>query len=375
MSAKKPPRTFKTYERHGTNDAGWGSFGYVFFYHSTDNNSQLYAVKAIPAEKVRMDEIAILKECSHPNIVQYIDCEFSDSLCLIVTELLNSSLYDALRGAKKSLFVLTQTSKGVRVNQTLFSPKLNEYEMFLIAEDCFQGLIYLHSRTIIHRDIYPPNILLEVRSVNNIRSITAKLCDFGLSKHGPDGHQTNLQNVYSAPETNIKSATSYSLKADVFSLGVVIAEMIYDLACVKKELFAEKFVGATRAEWKRTVTQGTKYSKKPMVYARAVNVVLPMTEEDPNNRFDISEAHLAWATFRQETSTDGSDDTTFEEYQHKEDTDAMDVSEETMDLSEETMNVSEETTTPNPDILFKQLLLINPDIPETAFLELLKHKK
>ena len=331
MSAKRPrpPKKFKIYEKHGNNEAGYGSFGHVYFYHLIENHSQLYAVKAIPGDEVRKDEIDILKECSHKNIVSYIDCDYQDSLWLIVTELLNSSLYDALRAAEKSLFMLTQYSKGVRLNQIRFLPKLNEYEMFSIADNCFEGLMYLHSKDIIHPDIYPPNILLEVRTVDNIRSITAKICDFGLSKHGSNGHQTNLQNVYSAPETNIKSDEGYSLKADVFSLGVVIAEMIYDLAGVKKGLFNEKFVGNIRNEWRGIVTQGTKYSKEATKYARAVDVVMPMTSEDPKKRSDIQGANLAWNKFRSQTTDDDNiyDDATFgESNQHQEEKDAMDGS-------------------------------------------------
>lgn len=358
MSAKKPPKSFKCYERHGSNDAGWGSFGYVYFYRLSVDHSKLFAVKVIPEDIVRMDEITILRQCSHPNIVQYTDCAFQDSLCLIVTELLNSSLSDALRGAKNSLFVLTQSSRGVRINQTPFLPKLSEYEMFLIIENCFQGLMYLHENRIIHRDIYPPNILLEVKTVNNIRSITAKLCDFGLSKHGSDGHQTRLQNIYSAPETNDRTSVRYSLKADVFSLGVVIAEMICDLARESKRLFNDKFVESIRTDWANTVTQGTKYSKKAVKYSSSVKVVLPMTESDPGKRYDVVAAYAAWAKFYYEMTAKTDDDDM-----------SADVGDEMkQDVDIEKMEV-EETATAS-DLAQSALELVrklNPNISEAEF--------
>lgn len=306
MSAKKPPQNFKGYTRQGSNNAGWGSFGYVYFYHSVDDHRTVVAVKAIPEDAIRTQEVELLKSCNHPNIVRYIDCSVQDSLWLIVTELLSSSLHDAFRAAKKSLFQPCDSGKGgVSIKQNNFWPKLKQSEMYSIANDCFKGLMYLHNeKNIIHRDIYPPNILLEVKGSKDIRKITAKLCDFGLSKQGSDGHHTNLQNVYSAPETTDSSTLGYSLKADVFSLGVVIAEMVYDLSGVKRDLFNAKFVGRVRAQWAHTVTYGGPYGNiSPTEHLPLLNVVLGMTEEDPSVRVSIDSAYGAWRSCFDETET------------------------------------------------------------------------
>lgn len=309
MSVKKPPKTFTTYERQGHNDAGYGSFGHVYFYRSINNTKEIFAVKVIEEANVRQQELDILQACNHKNIVRYIDSVWQSGLCLVVTELLHSSLYDAMRGAKNSLFVLTTTSTGVRINQTPFLPKLSEYEMFSIVGDCFEGIKYLHSQNIIHRDIYPANILLEV-TTSRERSVTAKLCDFGLSKVGCDGHQTVLHNIYSAPETTTKASTSgYTLKADVFSFGVVLAEMVYDLSGEKKNLFNSKFESTSRTEWFNTVRCGSKYSKRATKYVGIVTLVLGMTEADPRKRFTLDQAHAAWLEYHRTTlSGEGSEE-------------------------------------------------------------------
>lgn len=309
----KPPQKITVYERQGSNNAGYGSYGHVYFYHLVEDHKKVFAIKFIAQENIRQQEVAILQSCAHENIVRYIDYGLEDGYCFIVTELLNSSLYDAFRAAERSLFELTPTSKGYRIYQRKFLPKLSVAEMFQTAEDCFQGLMYLHEKGIIHRDIYPANILLQV-DYKKGRSITAKLCDFGLSKLGTDGHQTVLQNVpYSAPETTNVSETNsdgYSLKADVFSLGVVISEMICNLAGVrKKDIYGreEKFERGVRVNWERTIKKGTKFgSLKAVRFAGVAQLVMDMTLGDPKTRVDVNRAHDAWKVFH-DTMKDGND--------------------------------------------------------------------
>jgi len=57
---------------------------------------------------------------------------------------------------------------------TLLSDASRCYEYLPIAMDVANGMAYLHSRNVIHRDLKPRNVLL----THNNR---AKVCDFGLS--------------------------------------------------------------------------------------------------------------------------------------------------------------------------------------------------
>ncbi|KAK4698471.1 mitogen-activated protein kinase kinase kinase, partial [Phenoliferia sp. Uapishka_3] len=86
------------------------------------------------------------------------------------------------------------------------------------------GLHYLHEREIIHRDIKGANIL-----VDNKGGI--KISDFGISKKVEDNlltgaHRPSLQgSVYwMAPE--VVKQTSYTSKADIWSLGCLVVEML-----------------------------------------------------------------------------------------------------------------------------------------------------
>ncbi|KAG8689635.1 ATP binding [Ceratobasidium sp. 394] len=89
-----------------------------------------------------------------------------------------------------------------------------------------QGLNYLHEREIIHRDIKADNIL-----VDNKGGI--KISDFAISKKVEDNllggariHQSSLQGsvFWMAPE--VVKQTSYTYKADIWSIGCLVVEML-----------------------------------------------------------------------------------------------------------------------------------------------------
>lgn len=93
------------------------------------------------------------------------------------------------------------------------------------------GLSYLHSKNIIHRDIKGDNILVDTTADPKSES-QIKLADFGAAKRVSDAvarSRTVIGTPYwMAPEVvNIQgSAEGYSMKADIWSAGCTVAEMI-----------------------------------------------------------------------------------------------------------------------------------------------------
>ena len=89
-----------------------------------------------------------------------------------------------------------------------------------------RGLSYAHQHSVIHRDVKPANILMKE---GNIPVLT----DFGIAKllEGTDGHTLTASGVgigtpeYMAPEQGI-GASTIDTRADIYSLGVVLYEMI-----------------------------------------------------------------------------------------------------------------------------------------------------
>jgi serine/threonine protein kinase len=87
------------------------------------------------------------------------------------------------------------------------------------------GVVYLHEKGILHRDIKGANVLVTDQGV-------AKLADFGCSKRLPQIITTSLEESlrsirgsipWMAPE--VVQQTGHSLKADIWSIGATVIEM------------------------------------------------------------------------------------------------------------------------------------------------------
>jgi len=102
-------------------------------------------------------------------------------------------------------------------------------QVTLLAFDMLTALKYLHTNDIVHGNIKPSNIFL-VRPPSP--SPLFKLADFGLATEG-DGIPKQRPDDYTAPEIhpravgkNLSARRLYTAKADVWSLGTVLLEMV-----------------------------------------------------------------------------------------------------------------------------------------------------
>lgn len=137
---------------------GAGAFGEVF--QALSPAGQLYAVKKLnmrnkPEEiKNLMQEIQLMSSLSHKNIVAYIGSyvDPEDSNVYIVQEWVPGGSIESLI---KQFGPLAITAARSYMRQVV------------------EGLVYLHSKNIVHRDIKADNILVDVGTV--------KLADFGAS--------------------------------------------------------------------------------------------------------------------------------------------------------------------------------------------------
>ncbi|KAK4206481.1 hypothetical protein QBC37DRAFT_458881, partial [Rhypophila decipiens] len=99
-----------------------------------------------------------------------------------------------------------------------------------IALDIARGIVALHSCGIIHGDIKPENVLMTIDEGQDSRPV-AKISDFSLSF--PDTGETRrlvgATRMYRAPEWQKAAPTSQLKQTDVYSYGLVFADIILGL--------------------------------------------------------------------------------------------------------------------------------------------------
>nr|GMD76194.1 mitogen-activated protein kinase kinase kinase 1-like [Ipomoea batatas] len=186
---------------------GRGSFGSVF--EGIADGGFFFAVKEVSlldqGDDARQSihqleqEIALLSQFEHDNIVQYFGTDKDDSKLYIFLELVSQG----------SLLSLYQKYH------------LRDSQVSAYTRQILLGLKYLHDRDVVHRDIKCANILVDAAG-------SVKLADFGLAK------ATKLNDVKSckgtafwmAPEVVNRRNSGYGLAADIWSLGCTVLEML-----------------------------------------------------------------------------------------------------------------------------------------------------
>ncbi|CAH1722427.1 unnamed protein product [Aphis gossypii] len=187
---------------------GEGTYGVV--YKCMERSSkEIVAVKkirmemedeGIPATAIR--EISILKELNHPNIVNLREILMDDSRLYLVFEFVPMDL-------KK--FIDSRPKKHLDENIT----KSFTYQLLV-------AIYYCHVRRILHRDLKPQNILVDIK--NNI----LKVADFGLGRTFGLPIRVYTHEVvtlwYRAPEV-LLNTQRYGCPIDMWSVACIFAEM------------------------------------------------------------------------------------------------------------------------------------------------------
>jgi predicted Ser/Thr protein kinase len=124
-------------------------------------------------------------------------------------------------------FLLMEYIDGPNLRQLMRSERIAPREALAIVPQICDALQYAHDQGIVHRDIKPENVLID-------RTGRVKIADFGLAKllgtSPAEFTLTHTQQVmgtprYMAPE-QIEHPSEVDHRADIYSLGVVIYEML-----------------------------------------------------------------------------------------------------------------------------------------------------
>jgi LIM domain kinase 1 len=181
---------------------GGGNFGQVSkgtYFGTEVAIKQLLDVDDKDMHKYIEREMATLRDMRHPNVVQFMGLSRNVTDVYIITEYIaGGDLRKILKDETKEMTWLLRSR---------------------IATDVAYAMTFLHSKGLIHRDLKSNNLLVG----DNWK---VKVCDFGFSRRVNKGEVMTLcgTDEWMAPE--VMCGDKYDEKADVFSFGMVLTELI-----------------------------------------------------------------------------------------------------------------------------------------------------
>ncbi|KAF9023402.1 hypothetical protein BDZ89DRAFT_1069890 [Hymenopellis radicata] len=203
---------------------GAGAFGSVFLALNMDSGSVM-AVKEIKCQEVSgmhnlysqiKDELSVMEMLRHPNIVEYYGIEVH----------------------RDKVYIFEEFCEGGSLASLLEHGRIEDEEAVqYYTMQMLEGLIYLHSQNVVHRDIKPDNILLDHNGIikfvdfgaakiiakNQQRNTTRRVPEMTKTGDGFNNHLTGTPS-YMSPEVIKNDRRGRHGAMDIWSLGCVVLE-------------------------------------------------------------------------------------------------------------------------------------------------------
>jgi len=191
-------------------------------------------------------ELTVLRNLRHENLVLFIGGFCAPGNAFLVTEYLFNGSLDK--------FLQRENKKN----------KLSFVERVQMAIDGAKGMRYVHGSNKIHRDMKSLNLLVDERN-------SVKVADFGESRN-MNFEMTQGTGTYTWMAPEVLTSKNYTAKADVFSFGIILWELL-----------TEKFPERSMQDVERGTIPDVppEYAHK---YPEFVLVIKMCCRHDPNKR-------------------------------------------------------------------------------------------
>ncbi|KAK9051906.1 hypothetical protein SSX86_028534 [Deinandra increscens subsp. villosa] len=236
-----------------------GSFGDLY---KGMYRSQEVAIKMLKAEHITThmqqefaQEVYIMRKIRHKNVVQFIGaCTEPSSLCIVTEFMSGGSVYDYLH-KQKGTFKIPILLK--------------------VAIDISRGMNYLHQNNIIHRDLKAANLLMDENDV-------VKVADFGVARvKAQTGVMTAETGTYRWMAPEVIEHKPYDLKADVFSFGIVLWELLTGKLPYEYLTPVQAAIGVVQKGLRPTIPKNTQ--------PKLAELLVKCWQKDPSLRPNFSE--------------------------------------------------------------------------------------
>ncbi|KAF8979367.1 hypothetical protein BGZ46_005509 [Entomortierella lignicola] len=234
-------------------DLGTGTYGTVKKAKAIDTNKDV-AVKIILKKTVKghedmvEKEIGVLRNLSHPNIVNFLDC----------------------------------ASGGELFDRICEQGRFTEFNAATIMKEVIEAVEYLHSKNVVHRDLKPENLLYK----DDTPDSKLLIVDFGISKTMDTEDQVLTTMCgsygYAAPEVLLRRG--HGKPVDMWSIGVIT----YTLLCGYAPFQAENDVKLVEEIARCNVVFHDRYWRDVSIEAR--DFIKCLLRSHPEQRLTATQA-------------------------------------------------------------------------------------